>query len=752
MQHPDMIRALIITAFAFLAVPSSIEARSPHGGVVASVGCPQATSLPDGCDTIATSSSASISGSTLTVGGTITGTFAPGELVTGTGVSALSYVLPIGAAGTSGTGGSGTYALSSSTASFSGPITALSVAPSPTPASYNSGSDIFPAGTYQNAAFFSATCTAGQPLCARQSGQSYALASGATVPWNSNSHPPLSNVPAVDFPVGIDFTKVPGGALTVLGAGAAPAGCGTWSTSTNLLRCQTSTPGGIIINGYDFTGKGLILNNASGPCVIENSYFPYTSVNNQNTAAFIHVGSACAGGLYVLNNVYDGAPTHWGAAFTGTITGSGPYTLTVDPGSVNGTFSSIIAGCAGSSGFTGATACNGTAGQASLADSYAGHPGGIPTRGIFITSPVGAGTSWAVTGLTGTWNTEDRIFWTGGGGNAQAQGFIEVRTGVVMPAAIFMYNACFRPNGRCWQMGAIAPYVDRDNYIEGYIWNGGNHGELTYSGAASDMDDEYDVFLKRSDAIYGGQGMYAPYYNYFAAVSSTFSGKISGSQLTLTTALSGVQSPIGYTLVAAGNAAVQISAPYPTITGCVSGCSPIGSGSVLQLSSSPGSVSTAQAYTAEIPTNTLTVKNNVSINNVTVINGLNLSSFSGPGSASAMLNLSAGVLQPVLVLNYNHGRNYIDAVGAINCNNATWTYFINPPSSGGDIDMVSTRTATNLNVAQGYFSGGTGVIPTPPTYKCVSRDRPGRGRPSRREHARSRAVNIPAKHKLEGVH
>ena len=58
----------------------------------------------------ATGSSSSISGTTLTVGGTVTGTFAVGMVLSGTGVTAGTTITAIG----TGTGGAGTYTVSAS--------------------------------------------------------------------------------------------------------------------------------------------------------------------------------------------------------------------------------------------------------------------------------------------------------------------------------------------------------------------------------------------------------------------------------------------------------------------------------------------------------------------------------------------------------------------------------------------------------------------------------------------------------------
>ena len=58
----------------------------------------------------ASSTASSISGTTLTVGGTVTGTFAVGMVLSGTGVTAGTTITALG----TGTGGAGTYTVSAS--------------------------------------------------------------------------------------------------------------------------------------------------------------------------------------------------------------------------------------------------------------------------------------------------------------------------------------------------------------------------------------------------------------------------------------------------------------------------------------------------------------------------------------------------------------------------------------------------------------------------------------------------------------
>lgn len=73
---------------------------------------------------VATASAASISGTTLTVGGTVAGTFAIGQLLTGAGVTAGTTITALG----TGTGGAGTYTVSASQTVASTTITGTSSA------------------------------------------------------------------------------------------------------------------------------------------------------------------------------------------------------------------------------------------------------------------------------------------------------------------------------------------------------------------------------------------------------------------------------------------------------------------------------------------------------------------------------------------------------------------------------------------------------------------------------------------------
>jgi len=79
-----------------------LNSNDPTGLSLAAIGQPVFNA--------ATSTASSISGTTLTVGGTITGTFAVGQVISGTGVTTRTYIIAL----LTGTGGAGTYAVNNS--------------------------------------------------------------------------------------------------------------------------------------------------------------------------------------------------------------------------------------------------------------------------------------------------------------------------------------------------------------------------------------------------------------------------------------------------------------------------------------------------------------------------------------------------------------------------------------------------------------------------------------------------------------
>jgi hypothetical protein len=97
----------------FYGTPSSL-----YRGVIPSMQAFRLNNLSVGLNAIpsqgwfngATSTASSIAGTTLTVGGTVTGSFAVGQNITGTGVTSGTIITALG----TGTGGTGTYTVSAS--------------------------------------------------------------------------------------------------------------------------------------------------------------------------------------------------------------------------------------------------------------------------------------------------------------------------------------------------------------------------------------------------------------------------------------------------------------------------------------------------------------------------------------------------------------------------------------------------------------------------------------------------------------
>ena len=117
------------------------------------------TALSASEPTEATCTSGTISGTTLTVAGTITGAFAVGQTITGTSVTAGSVITALG----TGTGGAGTYILSASSTVVSGET--ITASATPLTVTYDSVSGAFVitsgiTGTPSSAAFATGTISA----------------------------------------------------------------------------------------------------------------------------------------------------------------------------------------------------------------------------------------------------------------------------------------------------------------------------------------------------------------------------------------------------------------------------------------------------------------------------------------------------------------------------------------------------------------------------------------------------------------
>jgi hypothetical protein len=95
---------------ASFATATNARIGARYDGVAAYNGYMQDFRITKGYARSATGSSSSISGTTLTVGGTVTGTFAVGMVLSGTGVTAGTTITALG----TGTGGAGTYTVSAS--------------------------------------------------------------------------------------------------------------------------------------------------------------------------------------------------------------------------------------------------------------------------------------------------------------------------------------------------------------------------------------------------------------------------------------------------------------------------------------------------------------------------------------------------------------------------------------------------------------------------------------------------------------
>jgi hypothetical protein len=106
---------------------------------------------------------------------------------------------------------------------------------------------------------------------ARQSGQTYV-----------DLHPMKWNVPGVDYPVGINWSEVPGGALkaiSLIGSDPAAPGCG-YNATTHSVGCSSTTQP-VVINGYDWSNgeaSGCTTldtsGSSTGSLTISNNYIP----------------------------------------------------------------------------------------------------------------------------------------------------------------------------------------------------------------------------------------------------------------------------------------------------------------------------------------------------------------------------------------------------------------------------------------------------------------------------------------------
>lgn len=124
---------VLVDGYTHTAASVNLSGASSYSNAAAIINTALTASEP----TEATSSAATIAGAVLTVGGTITGTFAVGQTITGSGVTAGSVIISLG----TGTGAAGTYNLSASS-TVGSPEAILAVATAPV-VSYDSVSGSF---------------------------------------------------------------------------------------------------------------------------------------------------------------------------------------------------------------------------------------------------------------------------------------------------------------------------------------------------------------------------------------------------------------------------------------------------------------------------------------------------------------------------------------------------------------------------------------------------------------------------------
>jgi hypothetical protein len=126
---------ITVDGYPFVAGSFSLSAATSFSSAATEIQTALNTTLP----VAATASLCTISGTTLTVGGTITGTFAPGQTVTGASVTADSIIL--GQLTGSPSGGAGTYQLSQT--STVGVAEAMTATGTPVVVTYDSVSGAF---------------------------------------------------------------------------------------------------------------------------------------------------------------------------------------------------------------------------------------------------------------------------------------------------------------------------------------------------------------------------------------------------------------------------------------------------------------------------------------------------------------------------------------------------------------------------------------------------------------------------------
>jgi len=344
-------------------------------GAKSAVTATYATTLLAGTTTAATASTATVNGSLLTVGGTITGTFAVGQVISGTGITAGTKIIGLG----TGTGGAGTYtvspsgpALSSGTStasSISG--TTLTIGGSITgsfavnqiltgnyiPANTQItalGSGTGGAGTYTISPAFT-TFQAGTSSSSSISGTT--LTVGGSVTGN--------------FAVGQEINGtgvVAGTIITALLTGTGGAGTYTVSASQTVATTAINTSALAITNATSsqssITGTQLLIGGATSGSFAVGMTLTGAGVTAGTVITAFGTGSSSAGsiagttltiggtvtGTFAVGQAISGAGVTAGTVITGTLTGTGgagTYTVNNSQTVASTTISSATTGGAG---------------------------------------------------------------------------------------------------------------------------------------------------------------------------------------------------------------------------------------------------------------------------------------------------------------------------------------------------------------------------------------------------------------------
>jgi hypothetical protein len=298
--------ALLLSCLLALFIAVRQPQAAFHGSVPL---CPKGTSVLDGCNSAGSSTLSTISGTTLTLGGTVTGLWGPGELLTGAGVTAYSYILEV-ISGTPGTVGS-TYLLSeSSTISSGETITASAVAPPAGAPQTDAIGTFSPTLQYPN--FWNPACSSQTPSsptdgCAIQTNQTY----DATA---LNLLETQQNWAGVDYPVGPNMTAI-GKSFKDVSVAALPAGC-AFSTSTGHLTCTNAGP--LILSGFNLRyaanagnspiyGVWVDIGSLVTQVVFQNNAMLW-GANDSLSNMWTYSGT---GHVYFLNNEVDCAGAAW---------------------------------------------------------------------------------------------------------------------------------------------------------------------------------------------------------------------------------------------------------------------------------------------------------------------------------------------------------------------------------------------------------------------------------------------------------